>query len=309
MLESIRVYITENCNANCSNCFNRNTRGKSYMQLDKFERLCKYFNDNGVPKIKVMGGEPTMHPDFGEMMIIAQKYFEKVSVFTNGLSDNLKLFNPREFDGICFNFKFSKKITEDTLMLDKPGMRSLEIQITEKTNVDTLLSEIKRVKLYNKDKVHINLTLDCTENIFLHRKEISEVYVNLWNKCQDEDIELRKDHVVPLCFLYGSKIPVYNTTAKCKLECTGLIDADYNLRHCNQFSEQLINMFEGNEIIPYKILINYLTNKHIRLQNTILDKICKDCVYYESHCNGGCFIAKDNITREDILMNTDFPLK
>ncbi|MBR4325507.1 MAG: radical SAM protein [Bacteroidales bacterium] len=308
MLESIRVYITENCNANCSNCFNRNTRGKSYMSVERFEKLCAYFKENSVPQIKIMGGEPTLHPDFGKVMKIAQKYFKHVSLFTNGLNDNLKVFKPRKKDGIVYNFKFSKKFTADTLMLDKKGSRSLEIQVSEKTDVKSLMEEIKRVYSFG-EHIRLNLTLDCTENIFLHRKEISDVYVNLWNQCKQNGINPGKDHVVPLCFLYGTKIPVHNLDTQCRLECTGLIDADYNLRHCNQFSEHLINMFEGDKIIPYKILINYLRTTHMELQTKILNKICKDCVFYETNCNGGCFIAKDNISREDIIRNTDFPLK
>ncbi|MBO7597470.1 MAG: radical SAM protein [Bacteroidales bacterium] len=308
MLESIRVYLTENCNANCSNCFNRNSRGKSNMDLDKFEKLCVYFKDNSVPKIKIMGGEPTLHPDFAQMMKIAQKHFKGVSVFTNGLCNNLQNFKPRKKDGIVYNFKFSKKLTKETLMLDKKGARSLEVQISEKTNAVKLVEDIKRVVALG-DNIKVNLTLDCTENIFLHRKEIATIYENVWNMLTEAKINPHKDHIVPLCFLYGTKIPVFDTFSKCRLECTGLIDADYNLRHCNQFSDHLINLFDGDKIIPYKILTNYLQAKHLELQNIILNKICKDCVFYETHCNGGCYIAKDNISREDILRNTDFPLK
>ena len=307
MLESIRIYLTENCNANCSNCFNRNTRGKSYMEVEKFEKLCAYFNENSVPRIKIMGGEPTLHPDFARMTEIAQKYFKYVSVFTNGLCENLKTFKPRKNDGIVYNFRFSKMMTKKTLMLDKEGVRSLEVQISGKTDADNLISEIKRVVSYG-EKIKVNLTLDCTENIFLHRKEISNRYEKVWDLLTKAKVELRKDHVVPLCFLYGTKIPVYDSFSKCRLECTGLIDADCNLRHCNQFSERLIQLFDGENIIPYKILINYLRAKHMELQTKVLNKLCKDCVFYESHCNGGCYIAKDNISREDIFINTDFPL-
>lgn len=306
MLRNIRFYITENCNANCSTCFNRNTRGNSSMHLDKFERLCAYFKENNVPILKIMGGEPTLHPDFQTMTVIAQSYFKGVAIFTNGLSQNIQKFNPRKTDTITYNFRFSKKISRKNLMLDKLGGRGLEIQISENTNVDLLLDEIKHFVSYGK--LRINFTLDCTENIFLHRKEIATKYEKLWFQCKEMGILAGKDHSVPLCFLYGTKIPVKSAKSICRLDCTGLIDADYNLRHCNQFSDHLINMFVGDRIIPYNILVNYLTSKHIKLQDTVLDKICKDCVFYGKNCNGGCFIAKNNITKDDIINNTDFPL-
>lgn len=306
MLRNIRFYLTENCNANCSTCFNRNTRGKSYMRVDKFEQLCAYFRDNKVPVLKIMGGEPTLHPDFQIMTEIAQKYFKKICVFTNGLSEDLQKFNPRKSDSITYNFRFSKKISKENLMLDKLGRRSLEIQVSEKTDVKVLMDEIKRYSSYGK--MFVNFTLDCTENIFLHRQEIATKYESLWLQCKEMGILAGKDHIVPLCFLYGTRIPLKSAKSICRLDCTGLIDADYNLRHCNQFSDHLINMFVGDRIIPYNILVNYLKSKHIKLQDTALDKICKDCVFYGKNCNGGCFVAKDNITKEDILNNTDFPL-
>ena len=271
------------------------------MQVDRFEILCNYFKE-----IKIMGGEPTLHPNFQEITKIAQKYFKNVSVFSNGLSSKLQEFYPRKSDSITYNFRFSKKISYENLMLDKPGHRSLEIQLSEKTNVDALMEEITRFKSYGN--VLVNFTLDCTENIFTHRAEIVSVYENIWQKCAKIGIRTGRDHSVPLCFIYGTKIPMTKPLSKCRLKCTGLIDADYNLRHCNQFSEQLVNMFNGDRIIPYQVFMNYLTNKHKKLQTTALDKICKDCVFYGKNCNGGCFIAKDNITKDDILNNTDFPL-
>lgn len=46
----------------------------------------------------------------------------------------------------------------------------------------------------------------------------------------------------------------------------------------------------------------------MRNQTKLLDKLCVDCTLYNEYCNGGCFAGMDNIKRDDILNNTNFPI-
>ena len=74
----------------CPNCFNRDNRRDVSMDINRYESLCKFFSVKDNKQIKIMGGEPTIHPSFGAMMKIAQNYFESVSLFTNAISDKLE---------------------------------------------------------------------------------------------------------------------------------------------------------------------------------------------------------------------------
>ena len=47
------------------------------MAVDKYEILCKYFKENGVTLLKIMGGEPTIHPEFLSLYKIAQDFLTK----------------------------------------------------------------------------------------------------------------------------------------------------------------------------------------------------------------------------------------
>ncbi|MDR0604623.1 MAG: 4Fe-4S cluster-binding domain-containing protein [Bacteroidales bacterium] len=61
-LNSIRIYLTESCNANCSHCFNKNIRNEGHMSFDIAKNLFAYLKENNVCKLKMMGGEPTPSP-------------------------------------------------------------------------------------------------------------------------------------------------------------------------------------------------------------------------------------------------------
>jgi MoaA/NifB/PqqE/SkfB family radical SAM enzyme len=89
-----------------------------------------------------MGGEPTIHPDFSKITKIAQKHFKTVSVFTNAINNKIQEFEPRDNDSIIYNFKFAKLLNKEKLLPEKPGRRSLEIQITSTTNTDKVVDNI-----------------------------------------------------------------------------------------------------------------------------------------------------------------------
>jgi len=86
----IEVHVTEHCNLNCKGCNHFSSiAGEEYLAPERFEqdfkRLAeisdKYF------EIKILGGEPLLHPRITEFFDIARKYFPKlpIQVTTNGI--------------------------------------------------------------------------------------------------------------------------------------------------------------------------------------------------------------------------------
>ena len=304
MKKIIRVYITENCNSKCSNCFNARERGNSLIDVQHFEEICHYFSSNGVSTIKVMGGEPTIHPNFSDIMAIAQEYFTAVFLFTNGINNNVFEFKPRETDAIIYNFRFSKVLTADKLLLDKPGRRSLEVQITSKTNEIKLIDEILSRCGNYKERINPCLTLDCTENIFTNREKLIEKYSKVWNACQKAGFIMGQDHIPPLCFIYGSDIKMPSSGCICDSNCIGLIDAKFNIKFCNQYSQSLGNLYKDDTLIPFMEYLDMLSKEQENLQDIVKEKICDKCPFYQKYCNGGCFMAKDFIDRDSVIINS-----
>lgn len=90
-LPYFEVPITDCCNLNCKGCLfacNPQNQGEhiSYKQLEKdAEKMRALFYD--VPWIRILGGEPLMHPDICEILSMYRKLFleSEIDLCTNGL--------------------------------------------------------------------------------------------------------------------------------------------------------------------------------------------------------------------------------
>ena len=142
----------------------------------------------------------------------------------------------------------------------------------------------------------VNLTLNCTENIFERKDQVIANWNEIVALVEDElKIDYRIDHGIPYCFFMGSKMRVRMRAVHCSMDCAGLIGPDLSLRHCNQTSENLTCIRQGGRFVPYKILDQYLLCEHSRMQHDCLAKLCRDCVLYGEKCNGGFYVqAIDN---------------
>lgn len=304
----VRMWVTESCNALCTHCMNASVRSQANMPIYKFEALCDYFKLNGFDKIGIMGGEPTLHPDFLTILTKAQECFEAVFLYTNALkADELYYYTPREHDIIIYNFSFSKSLTPEKLLLEKSGERILDVVVNHDSDIDYLNNEIKRVTSYNRQKIQVQLVLNNSVNIFRQKEQIirniNQLYVKV-KECAAINISFQCG--APLCFTYGESLPPFTNNTICPDEAI-LIDGDCNARFCNIHADKIINMFQGTKLIPYKILRNYIRKASLQNKMACMEKICKDCFFYGTKCNGKCHISQHCIGREDIIANTKIP--
>lgn len=305
-LHGVRMWVTEGCNASCHFCMNALGRTNVSMEFSKYKQLCEYFKHNYFDKIAIMGGEPTIHPDFDRIMSTAQHFFPSVYLFTNGLKyDVLKLFSPRDSDTIVFNFNFCQNHNEETFLLDKEGKRIFDIVIDSKTNIETVIENVQRIHSISPDRLEFQLVINNTCNIFKEKSKIIEninaVYLSL---TKERGIRLKFECNAPLCFTEGENLPPFEHNTFCSPRAI-LIDGSYNVRFCNIYNTEIINMFRPTGMIPFTILDNYIKGAYSKLRIKCLDKICKDCLFYDRQCNGKCHIAQDIISKEDISRSTN----
>lgn len=307
-MKSIRVFLTDTCNASCPNCLNSNLRkNKSFIDVSRYNAMCNYFRDNGIERMRLMGGEPTLHPEFLNIVETSKKYFNRITIFTNGKSDSIKDVILRDSDAINFNFSFAKYITEEKLVACGKGKRVLSIILTQSTSTENTINDISRIRHYYKN-IAVSLSFDCRLNIFKYRRKLLEVFYIIHDYCIENQIEIVIDHALPLCFLYGSHIPTPNGFSLCKPDCYGVVDSNYNVRPCNLSSDATLPLFQDEKIIPFQLIENFFLLEHYKTQVKVLEKICSNCPLYSKHCNGGCYMKNDMITVEDIIQNTDFPI-
>lgn len=100
---SLFLYITEKCQLKCKHCFmgsrlttpNEMTKQYALVVAQTFKKL-------GTKEITIIGGEPTLHPQFQEIANeIIELGFDKVIIDTNGLQvDNILALDPQKIDHI-----------------------------------------------------------------------------------------------------------------------------------------------------------------------------------------------------------------
>ena len=302
----MRVYVTEKCNAKCPNCFNAKSRSNNEMSVKDFEELCAYLKSNGFDFLKIMGGEPTIHADFVQMIEIAQKYFDKITIFSNGTTDSIKDIKLREHDVVTYNFTFNKVFSKDRMYFSVGGKRAFEVQVKKNTDEKQL---VERLLDFTKDApIRISLTLDCTANIFIEKPIVLEKLKFIENELISNNRDFGYDHMIPLCYLYKTGLHVSNGCS-CNIYTAGLIGADFTLKFCNQHPASLIPLKQDGKFLPWAIAENHLRKTFYEIRAKALNDYCLNCVFFGKKCNGGCWIPKDSISKEDIMKNTSFPIK
>jgi len=85
----IQFYPTLKCNFSCSFCFNRAINPVDDISISDFEELISIVSDIGVKEIDMLGGEPTLHPKFNQIIDVLSRTKLRTTISTNGSNINL----------------------------------------------------------------------------------------------------------------------------------------------------------------------------------------------------------------------------
>lgn len=81
------IALTSACNRDCPYCFAGAERrpGAGHMSAQTFERALDFLVRSGIGEARLLGGEPTLHPEFPRLVELALARGLRVQVFSNGL--------------------------------------------------------------------------------------------------------------------------------------------------------------------------------------------------------------------------------
>jgi radical SAM protein with 4Fe4S-binding SPASM domain len=133
--EYIQLYTTLRCNMSCHFCFNRGVTPVPDMRIGDFEKILSRLKDLDIRHLDILGGEPTLHPGFREMMDMACRAHVKTTVSTNGLNDISvlrDLHKAHENDlfriGVSINSKEVSRELYDYISVHSPMIKSVYIR-------------------------------------------------------------------------------------------------------------------------------------------------------------------------------------
>ena len=305
---------TNACNLKCTHCYNREYLNCDTMTEEQIEYVINDMYKNGVMRLHLAGGEPTLFPEkLEKYMSVAKKYGIVTSMSSNGtlISEEIGKIVLRN-NVTSFTISIESAIEEknakirgkDVLEKSIEGIKKIvdfrkknngtfNIAIKMSYDVDTSEEDFKRmIDLAIKLKVDL-LKLINPERCEFHKigfySSVSKKYYNVQKIIR----KLQKDYKDKLNItVVNSPVNLYCETGLPNVKgCIGgqeliSINPDGNVTPC------LMNKYDLGNIFKDKSIENiYKSNKIKDYKKYISDYDCKDCNYH-SQCRGGCQVRK-----------------
>lgn len=161
-MQSPNILITNYCNQNCDFCFAKREMNKHRlnreMKISDFKQILLKMKrvKKGIDTVKLLGGEPTLHSQFDEIVELSLKYFPHLQIFTNGIFSEEKVgllikYSPRikltlniMTPSFLSNERVRAVILDNITRLSAKTNVTLSITMNPHTNWAMLLSNIPR---------------------------------------------------------------------------------------------------------------------------------------------------------------------
>jgi len=276
--------------------------------IEYMKRNVSYLWDR---ELRIMGGEPTLHPRIIEFVDISTKYFQSSSLFTNGTTlpelAKHEVFAKNHFEG-----RLSYAINGFTFDQEKFSEYEDHIALIKLHEVVPLAGVhrfIKRIfkQMELQPKVLFLFSPDTQVNLV--NEKIAEDYRKSWMKAMTTILpEINKrgipygfDHYFPMCFytqemldeLHLHDIEGLHTEriSCCGDRHMGLIDWNFDLYFCNQTRIKIGSILDKHGypmLVPeiMKTLHKYSCVKTDNVKD--LSEKCRSCGVVAS-CKTGCF--------------------
>ncbi|GHV19551.1 hypothetical protein FACS189494_01450 [Spirochaetia bacterium] len=120
----VEIHIVEHCNLNCKYCSHFSPLAEEeFLDVESFENDCRRLSEltKKVFVLKLLGGEPLLHPRITDFFDIARKYFKDspIQVTTNGI---LLTKKGQEFWDSCLKNKIKISISKYPIKLNKEAI-------------------------------------------------------------------------------------------------------------------------------------------------------------------------------------------
>jgi radical SAM protein with 4Fe4S-binding SPASM domain len=308
------ILFTTYCNRNCSYCFakgkvdlNRDTGDPSKnLSLEALEEIIDFYNRSLLKRIAVLGGEPTLNPNFIALMdrIFAEPSFKSVMLFTNGVIPDKALAylaghkDPRLKIAMNLNAPGSYAADQQTRIehvLEAVGGRvGLGINIYKAgQDYDYLIDAIKTYNLAPHVRVGLTQPIVETKNSFAQKMDLPGIASDLVSFAKavcENRITYSFDCGFPFCmFTLDQHKELLRYGVKFKSECAPIVDIgpDLSVWRCfpllNDVCGQLDQFDTRDDIIDHY----HGKYKHIMAMGNRAK--CPQCRYRVNKlCSGGC---------------------
>lgn len=312
--------VTRKCNNFCEWCYTKNKLNCENMNFDDAISCVDKLNELGVSRLILIGGEPTLYPNFLELAKYISSKGIKVSLATNGrkLSDlsfasdminagitsvNISLKGTSEDEYVKYTKSYGliEAITGYKNLLDL-GFKNVSLSYVivddNKKKFNELVELIDKYDLKNIVFQFVKpvLTLENSNDTFDIEK-MGKFVSYIYNKMKKTKTNYCLELSFPLCAVDKrilKKLMQENRITTCCHISKGsgvIFDTDFKILPCNHFaefpySEEKIGLKSSKEISNF--LDSDTCNELRKTAGSYPSKKCIDCDKWEI-CGGGCF--------------------
>lgn len=319
-MEFSTAWFTTNrtCNNNCKWCYAQKTLNrKNVMDIEKAKRLLNELKERNLKRVILIGGEPTIYPNFIELIKYIHENGIRVSVATNGRKFSDENFAKKVLeagiDGIDISLKAisEEEYVENTnskgLMemlkgyknLKKLGFRptvSYVIVNNDYKKFDELVCFLERFDISPVSIQFVKPVLNSSEKI-MDLKDMGDYVEVIYNRLNETNIDYYLEISFPLCLINEGvleKLSHENRIINCCHVPSGsgiIFDEDFKIIPCNHFaeypfSEKPISFSERDSI--EKIMESDIAKEFRRMARCYPASKCESCNLW-MQCGGGCF--------------------
>ena len=299
----VELELTERCNLSCRFCYN------SQKPIDSFsvDAVLQRLEAECVPEIVLTGGEPTLHPQFTNILRSCSNIFQKTMVQTNGtlidetianLIEEYKIYevnvslhgSPNLHDALTLQKGSYEKAVAAIKRLIHHGIRVSSNFVMTKNNIHGLsgnLTELYKIGVHCMTLTRFTPTGIGSSNadIALTREEIIEA-INIADTFSraNSDMTILLANSMPFCSLPS---PLSSYCEHCHFGASRFyIDVNGNVLMCGMSRVKL-----GNIILNSFSEIKRRSQEfahHILGEDVPM--CCSTCANFQ-HCRGGCRAA------------------
>lgn len=305
------LIITSLCNRSCKFCFAKSRldqikqqKKNIHMPFGEIIEVFDHLHNSETRVVGILGGEPTLHPQFRQIIEEAQQRGFHIKLFSNGimgskLADFLCGLEAGSISIICNISDFevdspSKQAKRDHALKKLGRMVTPGVTISD-PNFDYryLIDFIKRYDLNRRIRVGVAQPIVGQNNAFFPPEdypELGQAIVKMAKECIKEDIVIGFDCGMTLCMFTEEQLGILMThTEGFKSLCNPIIDIgpDKEVWSCFPLSEVYRTKLSAYE--SYQTICEYYQRIFRPYRSIGCRPECLSCKYMQrGQCKGGC---------------------
>lgn len=301
--------VTLRCNMYnvCRYCYVKEQEGKFPLDLDcqDFGRILDWFITLGVDEVILLGGEPTLHPLFAQVLDTLRHRELSARLFTNGTYNSTiaDLVEQNEcVETIFFHydenyFRHSDRMTEKFLNnIERASMSGKKIWL--RWNIDTPdIDHARVITLAKKYGTNIGYSISVptptSYQIPIPRvHEYAESLVDFVTSASENRIEVHPARALPLCAFGDREIELLKRLGNLEGTCIAInditVNTDLSIQLCSVTHSVRTSQVTGVRDLEEKI--EFLKGEESKLRAIPAIPECKECEWFKNaECQGGCY--------------------